>query len=141
LFCLSIPLNAQSYEPSQMTTEQLLTLADESLTRLEIRLTERSTQIESLESELLISNVLIRQAQSSLEKSESALAETSKKLDSLTKRFDTLSARFEAYRAEAEAQINALALEVKVYKTATYIAVPTAVIAVGVIAGRLVGWW
>jgi len=63
------------------------------------------------------------------------------KLDSLTTRYEKLSAQFEAYQTQAEKQINALALEVRIYKTATKIAVPTAAVALVVIAGRLIGWW
>jgi len=55
-------------------------------------------------------------------------------------RYEKLSVQFDEYKTQSEKQINALSLELRIYKTTTYVAVPTAIISIMIIIGMMMGW-
>lgn len=124
-----------------MTLSQLLQTADESLTRLESRLTERKEQIESLQADLLALQIQLAEASTLAEQSQSALTETSTSLQSLETRYETLSKHLADYRAETEAQIKALELRVKFYKSAGVVVTVSLSATVVYIIGDRLEWW
>lgn len=124
-----------------MTLSQLLTVADESLTRLETRLQERKQQIESLQSDLLTLQIQLAEASTLAAQSQAALTETSTSLASLETRYEALSKQLADYRATTESQIKGLELQLRLYKSASVV-VTASLAATGIyILGDRLEWW
>lgn len=124
-----------------MTLSQLLTVADESLTRLETRLQGRKQQIESLQSDLLTLQIQLAEASTLAAQSQADLTETSTSLASLEKRYEALSKQLADYRATTESQIKGLELQLRIYKSAS-IVVSVSLAATGIyIIGDRLEWW
>ena len=139
---LAMPAHGQTSESAPtMTLSQLLQTADASLTRLETRLTERKSQIESLQIDLLALQIQLAEASTLAEQSQSELTATSTSLQSLEARYDRLSKQLADYRLETESQIKALELQVRLYKSASVV-VTVSLVATGVyiIGNRLELW-
>ena len=124
-----------------MTLSQLLQTADASLTRLEIRLTERKAQIESLQADLLALQIQLAEASTLAAQSQSELTETLVSLQSLETRYKMLSKQLADYRSEMESQIKALELQLRLYKSASIVVtVSLSATVVYIIGGRLELW-
>jgi hypothetical protein len=142
----ALSATAQTALPqSPQTTQEYATLL---VSRLEARKIQAEKQvtywtsiIESLKSENAKDKQSSIESSAQREKAEAELKKSQADLTEISRLLELSRSDFEAYKTETQKQISGLTIEVKAYKTAARIAVPTAVIAVGVIAGRLIGWW